>query len=343
MPKRRPTDIYRQFAIQQARRQGIDPRIFVRQINQESGFNPTARSGAGAIGIAQIVPRWHPGVNVNDPYASLKYAAQYMAGLYHKYGSYEKALSVYNSGQPDKYQDPNFSGGQTYNYVKNIMGGITGQAPSAGVPPKRFTALGSAAVPAPTQTLQQRLAPRVDQSKERGAALLRGLLQDQPIPELIKSVNSIQPPEQETPSLSTTLGRQNIPLPRPNVKLPKPKTSLEASAVGLAKEYLGTPYVWGGEKPGGFDCSGLVQYVWGKLGVGVPRTTYEQFKTGMSVKGNLQPGDAVFFHPGPNGPEHMGMYIGGGKFIEAPHTGANVRISELKSRMSDYMGARRFA
>jgi cell wall-associated NlpC family hydrolase len=108
---------------------------------------------------------------------------------------------------------------------------------------------------------------------------------------------------------------------------------------------MGTPYHWGGENPGGFDCSGLLQYVWSQKGVQIPRVTYDQFKTGTSVaKSQLRPGDAVFFmgsDPKNGLPGHVGMYIGGGKFIEAPHTGSVVRISTLAGR-SDYVGARRY-
>lgn len=113
---------YRALAAQYAQRAGIDPRIFMAQIQQESGFNPNARSGAGAVGIAQIVPKYHPDVNPNDPVQALQWAANYMGGLVHKYGSYAKALSVYNSGRPDAYLSPTFANGQTYNYVKRILG-----------------------------------------------------------------------------------------------------------------------------------------------------------------------------------------------------------------------------
>lgn len=129
----------------------------------------------------------------------------------------------------------------------------------------------------------------------------------------------------------------------PKVQVQGNATQRVKGALTLAQEYLGTPYVWGGEKPGGFDCSGLLQYVWGKVGVQIPRVTYDQWKTGAPVaKSNLRPGDAVFFHSGPQGPEHVGMFLGGGKFIEAPHTGASVRISNLAGR-TDFLGGRRFA
>lgn len=118
-----------------------------------------------------------------------------------------------------------------------------------------------------------------------------------------------------------------------------------AKAVNIVKDAIGTPYVWGGAKPGGFDCSGLLQYAWGKAGVKIPRVTYDQWRAGKAVgRTQLQAGDAVFFRgsDSKNGlPGHVGMYIGGGRFIEAPKTGDVVHISNLAGR-SDYMGARRF-
>jgi len=121
-----------------------------------------------------------------------------------------------------------------------------------------------------------------------------------------------------------------------------PITQRDRQVVNLAKRYLGTPYVWGGSRPGGFDCSGLLQYVWGQRGVHIPRTSEQQWKFGRKVSpGKLRPGDAVFFEMRSDGPGHVGMYIGNGKFIEAPHTGAVVRISTLKGR-SDFVGARRY-
>lgn len=114
----------REYARAAAQRNGIDPDIFVRQIDQESGFNPTAKSGAGAQGIAQIVPKFHPGVDTSDPYASLDYAAQLDASHLKTYGSYEKMLAAYNAGggAVEKYDGvPPFA--ETQTYVRNIMKG----------------------------------------------------------------------------------------------------------------------------------------------------------------------------------------------------------------------------
>ena len=111
-----------------------------------------------------------------------------------------------------------------------------------------------------------------------------------------------------------------------------------------AEKYLNTPYVWGGESPQGFDCSGLVQYVYKQVGIQLNRTSQEQYKQGTAVsKANLQPGDLVFFKGSDgtwNSPGHVGIYAGEGKYVQAPKTGDVVKISNLNGR-SDYIGARR--
>jgi cell wall-associated NlpC family hydrolase len=110
--------------------------------------------------------------------------------------------------------------------------------------------------------------------------------------------------------------------------------------VGIAMHYLGTPYVWGGASPGGFDCSGLVMYVYAQVGVSLPHYTGAQWNVGVPVsRSDLQPGDLVFF----DGLGHVGIYIGGGQFIHAPHTGDVVKISSLSESWyaSTYVGARR--
>ena len=97
------------------------------------------------------------------------------------------------------------------------------------------------------------------------------------------------------------------------------------AAVAEAKKHLGTKYVWGGAAPGGFDCSGLVQYSYKKAGVNLPRTTYEQINCGKSVaQKNLKVGDLVFPHTG-----HVGLYVGNGQMIHAPQTGDVVKISAI--------------
>lgn len=116
--------------------------------------------------------------------------------------------------------------------------------------------------------------------------------------------------------------------------------------VELARKYLGVNYVWGGTTPSGFDCSGLVQYVFGKNGIQLPRVTYNQINVGSSVPQNkLRPGDLVFFDTDRSrtGPDHVGIYMGGGKFIHAPRPGAQVKVSSLAESyyMDRWMGGRR--
>jgi len=112
-----------------------------------------------------------------------------------------------------------------------------------------------------------------------------------------------------------------------------------SSVVSIAMQYLGVPYRWGGASPSGFDCSGLVMYVFAQVGVSLPHSSYAQYGMGSPVsRDQLQPGDLVFF----DGLGHVGIYVGGGSFIHAPHTGDVVRISSLSGwYASSYVGARR--
>ena len=102
-------------------------------------------------------------------------------------------------------------------------------------------------------------------------------------------------------------------------------------AVQIAEQYLGVPYRWAGADPiTGFDCSGFTMYVYAQLGVRLTHYTGSQFYEGVPVPpAELQPGDLVFFEPSSRGPQHEGLYIGGGQFIHAPHTGDVVKISSL--------------
>jgi len=97
----------------------------------------------------------------------------------------------------------------------------------------------------------------------------------------------------------------------------------------LALQHLGKPYVRGATGPSSFDCSGLVCYVFAQIGVYLPRVTYSQVRAGRAIPAaELAPGDLVFF----SGNGHVGIYVGGGSFIHAPHTGDVVKISPLAGR-----------
>ena len=109
---------------------------------------------------------------------------------------------------------------------------------------------------------------------------------------------------------------------------------LGPQAVAIAKRYLGIPYVWGGSTPtGGFDCSGLVMYVYKQLGITLDHYAAWQYLEGRRIAPDeLQPGDLVFWEPKADGPGHVGMYVGDGKMINAPHTGDVVRIVSIQGR-----------
>jgi cell wall-associated NlpC family hydrolase len=146
--------------------------------------------------------------------------------------------------------------------------------------------------------------------------------------------------EANSPSFGT-----NAPALLPsNLFSPGGTSSAPYSGVpSLAMQYLGIPYKWGGASPTtGFDCSGLVEYVFAQVGISLPHYTVSQWNYPGAVpvpKNQLRPGDLVFF----NGLDHVGIYIGYGDFIDAPHTGANVEIDSLSEPWfaSRYDGARR--
>jgi cell wall-associated NlpC family hydrolase len=142
-----------------------------------------------------------------------------------------------------------------------------------------------------------------------------------------------------TPVLPPTATLPGVsPVPAPVITGPLPAGHPEAAQLALA--YLGVPYVWGGSTPTGFDCSGLVSYVYAQLGISLPHFAAAQYTFGVPVPPDqLQPGDLVFFDK----LDHVGIYLGDGLFIDAPHTGAFVRIDSLSDRgyAKKYVGARR--
>ncbi len=110
-------------------------------------------------------------------------------------------------------------------------------------------------------------------------------------------------------------------------------------AATIALRYLGIPYLWGGSSPAsGFDCSGLVMYVYAQLGISLPHYAAAQYQLGTPVdRSQLQPGDLVFF----DALDHVGIYIGNGQFVHAPQTGDVVKITALADFGDSYVGARR--
>ena len=114
-----------------------------------------------------------------------------------------------------------------------------------------------------------------------------------------------------------------------------------AAAVAWALAQRGTPYRWGGEGPGGFDCSGLVQAAYDVAGVALPRVAQDQYDVGprLAPDAPLRPGDLVFFGSSPGAVDHVGMVVGEGEMVDAPHTGAVVRVEAIGT--DGYVGATR--
>jgi murein DD-endopeptidase MepM/ murein hydrolase activator NlpD len=123
---------YGPLADQIARRHGLDPKLFRRLITAESGWNPNAVSGAGARGLTQVVPKWHPKANLSTPQGQLEYGASHLSSLIKKYGNPRDALAVYNSGKPWSVSK-NY--GETNNYVNKILGGYSGAGVASGAAP----------------------------------------------------------------------------------------------------------------------------------------------------------------------------------------------------------------
>jgi cell wall-associated NlpC family hydrolase len=147
-----------------------------------------------------------------------------------------------------------------------------------------------------------------------------------------------------TRSIGARSGAQPLPRlgPRPrrlSVHRADEAAILGRRVVAYARHFLGIRYSYGGTTPRtGFDCSGLVRFVYGHFGIALPHSSWGDLAHGYRIRrGLLRAGDLVFFY----GASHVGIYVGGGRFIDAPHTGAHVRISTMHE-YAGYYSARRF-
>jgi cell wall-associated NlpC family hydrolase len=120
-------------------------------------------------------------------------------------------------------------------------------------------------------------------------------------------------------------------------------SSIAMSLTRSAMRFIGTPYVFGGTRPSGFDCSGYVQYVFAMFGIHLPRTADVQYYAGHRTVGGIRAGDLVFFQTYERGPSHVGIYMGDGRFIHSSSHG--VMVSRLVDRYwaSRFLGAKRVA
>jgi cell wall-associated NlpC family hydrolase len=131
---------------------------------------------------------------------------------------------------------------------------------------------------------------------------------------------------------------------RPPLSAPGRGTADGYALSGTALSLRGAPYRNGGGDPNGFDCSGFVRYVYQQHGVAMPREVREQYRVGSNVdRGDLEPGDLVFFSTTAPGASHVGIIVGGDQFVHAPSERGVVRVENLSSQYwaSRYVGAKR--
>ena len=146
-----------------------------------------------------------------------------------------------------------------------------------------------------------------------------------------------------TGRVDTPLERAEVPVEVPPVPL---APDMPGTVVATALEFRGVPYVNGGTDPSGFDCSGFVQYVFGRHGTALPREVRDQYRTGRRVDVNqVRPGDLLFFQTIGRGASHVGVAIGGGQFVHAPSSRGVVRVERYDSSYwsGRFIGARRVA
>jgi cell wall-associated NlpC family hydrolase len=279
---------YDSMIVQAAQANGVDPALFKALVRAESNFNPNAVSGAGAIGLTQLMPGTASGLGVQnayDPMQNLMGGARYLHNALQQFNGDESlALAAYNAGT-----------GAVRKY--------------GGIPPYAET---------------QAYVPRVLGYAQQFRA--EGFGGTTTTPTATAAV---------TPTTTTTTATASIPGTAAGLAVQgatQAATSAGAqTAISVAQRFLGTPYKWGGSSPStGFDCSGLVQYAYGQAGVKLPRVAADQYNVGTPIDRNqLQPGDIVFFKDSSGYVHHEGLYLGGGKFLHAPHTGDVVKISSL--------------
>jgi len=155
-----------------------------------------------------------------------------------------------------------------------------------------------------------------------------------------------QPDEIRKPSPSLQPVIPNEPTEKPAPKSSKGTKDMGAIAARTAERFVGIPYRWGGENVvDGMDCSGFVRAVYNLCGLSIPRTSYDQFKAGdLVTKNDLKDGDLVFFGSSAHDINHVGIYVGGGKFVHAPRRGEEIRVTAVNESYFEkrFVGARRY-
>jgi cell wall-associated NlpC family hydrolase len=318
-------------------------------------------SSAGAIGWMQFMPstwaRWGIDANgdgvadPNNPTDAIFSASRYLAGCG---GQFNIAAAVYCYNHATWYVNDVLGLAAVYGRGGGAVDLLSASELQKQIDAarQRVAASNSQLLAARAQALKLARAQRVAVHRAADASLLSNQLEAQKRAVLVgvrhnAAVMRISRLRELLHAATTKLGQVQAGASGPSYvtsagQLLSMPLSGQGGVVSLAVQYLGVPYVWAGASPTGFDCSGLVQYVFGQLGVSLPHNAAAQWNDPAAIsvpRNQLQPGDLVFF----NGLDHVGIYIGHGDFIDAPHTGAFVRIDSLRDDWytANYDGAKR--
>lgn len=336
---------YLQYAAPYAKKYNLDPWAMMAVAHAESGLDPNSIGDNGqSFGYHQFYTKGAGGANARqylDPRKNVEYAARLMA----KAGASGLKGQAAIDAMVRKFERPANPSGEVQRALEFYNQNNKGSLPTGGATLGFNPAAASALIPTQEtsplsdsrDTLMQTIMAQNGQkvSSDQMTQTLIGTIQQQ---SAALTAQSGKPTVAGFPGIGAPLQFEDGATPG-NTHPSK----IGESIVKAAKQFLGVPYVWGGESPKGFDCSGLVQYVFGKYGIKTPRVSQEQFNHGKHISVNdAQAGDLVFFRHGAGGDVgHVGIYIGGGKFIQAPHTGDVVKISNLKG-YGNLAGIRRY-
>jgi cell wall-associated NlpC family hydrolase len=318
-------------------------------VGQESGGNYRAvNRDSGALGFAQVMPSnvgaWSreilgyavtPSQFLNSPDLQNAIVRGKLKKYYDQYGA-RGAASAWYSGDPHLADDTRSQNGypSIKSYVDQVtarMGGDYGVT-AGSVTDNRATQTSLADLYAPKQAEQVDALSGADVSG-LGLKQVDGMGLDANTGGVGTEAPKVTAPAAETGGGKRTAGEVAADRGQVIADLQRQgNQGRRGSVIDLAEQYLGTPYVWGGSQPGGFDCSGLIQYAMKQAGIDVPRVSWDQLAMGQrtDVK-NLRPGDLVGFHDG----SHVALYLGNNQILEAPRTGLNVRIRSLGSGSFD--------